>query len=276
MVSMRSSQLSSHHVVALHAGLGNQLFQYSWALHLMKHLPVRFDLSAFRRGPRALELEDLGLSIRERAIRFTVVLPFPGGRLGRYSTRPRTLIGPPRLIREDPTIDHYDMSVASWWYGHWEDRDMALEVVGDLRGVVGPVEMLPGSIGVHVRRGDFVELGLDLDSGYYSNAVRMLQPRYPGANRAVVYSDDPAWCRRELHLPTEVTHAPMGSAAGDMLSLARHEFLVLSRGTFGWWASHLRDRNPEMVVAPHGYRPAHWTGEAKLIDPRWLRAPASI
>jgi hypothetical protein len=272
---MRSSKLSSNHVVALHAGLGNQLFQYSWALHLMKYLPVRFDLSAFRRGQRALELEDLGLSIRDRAIRFTMVLPSPGGRLSRVSTGPRTPVGPPRLTREDPALDHYDMSLASWWYGYWEDRDMALEVIGDIRGAIRPVEMSPGSIGVHVRRGDFVERGLDLEAGYYSNAVQMLQQRYRGANRAVVYSDDPAWCRRELQLPIEVAHAPMGSAAGDMLSLASHEFLVLSRGTFGWWASHLSDRNPETVVAPHNYRPGDSAGEAKVVDPRWLRAPAS-
>ena len=268
---MSRTSLRSSHVVGIFGGLGNQLFQYCWALRLMQDRPVRFDLAGLRRSPRSLELERFGFDVGSSSLEFTHWIPFPEGRFDSPARFIRRVLGPSSFVVGGANCDDCDVSRASWWYGYWQQRDNALSFLGDIRTDLPPLVVEPGTIGVHVRRGDFVGLGLNLSAGYYSSAVAELTRSEPGIKRVVVYSDDPAWCQREFRFDLETLFAPPGDPVADLLALACHEFLVLSRGTFGWWASYLRERDAQTVVAPEIYLPGDLSNEQSLVDPAWRR-----
>ena len=50
------------------------------------------------------------------------------------------------------------------------------------------------SVGIHVRRGDFIWLGRDLGAGKYRDACKNVVERYPDAH-FFVFSDDLEWCK---------------------------------------------------------------------------------
>jgi hypothetical protein len=52
------------------------------------------------------------------------------------------------------------------------------------------------SIGLHIRRGDFVRLNFALPESYYSSVISDLSSRHQDASY-LVFSDDPQWCKEQ-------------------------------------------------------------------------------
>jgi len=261
------------HVVGVFGGLGNQLFQYSWAKHLTREsgLVSKLDTSALRSGPRQLELGGLGLQVGPSQLKGMRYVPFVGGRFDRFGHAARRIIGPTTIMREgQPAVLLGGLNEPSWWYGYWQSREVVLGVLAGVRAEVREPIPVGNTIGVHVRRSDFVALGLELTAEYYCSAVRRLHQAHPSVSSVVVFSDDPSWCAENLHFDLRTTIAQGGSASDDLLALAGHEYLVLSRGTFGWWAAHLQDRAAQSVVYPVPYVPGSPEAARLLIDPDWI------
>lgn len=250
-------------VVGLTGGLGNQLFQYAFALWLERRTDrkVRLDLSAYRRRPEYLGLHDLGLGV-DRSLGGVAVLPHPFGRLDRrLAVLPRILIGPRAVHIEDrmqwrPSTEQ--LSRPAWWYGYWQHLevvDVALERIrSEVQGRLAAVAP-ETRVAMHVRRGDMVEHPWGtLDAEYYGRALAQLRTLHDlrDDEPVSVFSDDPDWCRQNLNLPAARFVRP-ADAATDLLRLAAHPLLVLSGSTFSWWAALLQDRPAGTVVAPHPF-----------------------
>lgn len=257
--------LTRANIIGLRGGLGNQLFQYSFALWLQKRTgcPSRLDLSAYRGRPEALSLSEFGLH-RVRPDGFAGLLPHPGYRHDWLARACRSLRGPREIFTEgDPAAGPprfpglVELSAPRWYYGYWQHPRVVEEVLEDVRAEIGvdwneDEEVEP--IAVHIRRGDMVHHVSILDPSYYPRALRRLREVNGLAEDTpiAVYSDDPDWCRREMGLGNARFVVP-GSASADLVRLARHDFLVLSGSTFSWWAASLRHRAPDTVVAPEPF-----------------------
>ena len=111
------------------------------------------------------------------------------------------------------------------------------------------------SVAVHIRRGDFVKLGRDLDFSYYVNAIEKIENVL---NEAIyfVFSDDVDWCRENyVKLGFEKVKNRMifidGNKAGeayiDMQLMANCKHMILANSSFSSFAS-LLNLNPEKIV----------------------------
>lgn len=97
--------------------------------------------------------------------------------------------------------------------------------------------------GIHVRRTDMLHnLGNDPTIEYFKKALALMRDAVGPIHtkNVVVCTDDPAW----VHAHTEV-FGGMNVRANtdyyeDMAVLASCQHLILSIGTFGWWAAYLR------------------------------------
>lgn len=98
-------------------------------------------------------------------------------------------------------------------------------------------------VGIHVRRTDQLHPGRgvkDPGVGYYETVLAMLRKTLGGNVTAVVCTDDVQWVRAQrvfdgMHIRdgTDPPFVDMG-----ILAACRH--MVMSIGTFGWWAAYLR------------------------------------
>lgn len=112
----------------------------------------------------------------------------------------------------------------------------------------------PGSVGVHVRRTDYVgNPNLDLcDTGYYRTAMNRLRESLPRP-RFFIFSDDPAWCAGNLAasdvevVPLSPGHSPLADM--HLMSLANHH--IIPNSSFSWWAAWLGKKAGQRVILPH-------------------------
>ena len=103
-------------------------------------------------------------------------------------------------------------------------------------------------VGVHVRRGDVVSSYLARygystpNATYFRNAMQYFVERHDRV-QFVVCSNDWAWTRQNIapeffnRSNVNVTHVVGRSRAQDFAILARCDHVIISTGTFGWWAA---------------------------------------
>jgi hypothetical protein len=94
---------------------------------------------------------------------------------------------------------------------------------------------LNADVVVHIRRGDYVELGWALPFSYYEEAI---QAALPNGGRVVIVTDDPhdLFLRRFRKFKPFIFRASSLQTMSYMVNAPR---LVLSASTFGWWPAFL-------------------------------------
>ena len=239
------------HIVRFSCGFANQLFQ----LCLYRRLELLFsrelvfaDVSWYRQyddGHGGFMLDPL------YPLNYTDVIPEDCVR-----------------VREDDFFDVQIEEGRDYLYdGYWQDESFLPDDLGFVEEIlrvraVTPEnqEVLrrmesPGSVSVHVRRGDFINNALHgniTTPEYLRNAVAAVKERVPDPS-FFVFSDDIPWCRRSLDFGESPVTFLTGNESRPELDLrmmtgcAHH---ILSNSTFSWWGQKL-GRNPNGVtVAP--------------------------
>lgn len=133
----------------------------------------------------------------------------------------------------------------------------------------------PGSVAVHVRRTDFLEIPVHQVCGtqYYQNAMDKIRDEVTDA-RFYIFSDDPEWCRtaftgpdQEVIYDARMASNPLHDLA--LMSFASHQ--IIANSTYSWWAAWLGESPGQQVTLPDRWftggitapiaekRAAHWT-----------------
>jgi len=106
------------------------------------------------------------------------------------------------------------------------------------------------SVGVHVRRGDYVlQKGFhDLFFDYYLRAIRHTK------GDLFIFSDDVPWCKNRFkqdYFSRKITFIRLEDYLDfELLRLCKQK--VIANSTFSWWAAFLGEEN-QVVVAPSGW-----------------------
>ena len=116
------------------------------------------------------------------------------------------------------------------------------------------------SVGIHIRRGDYVQIGMGLDPKFYHSAAKQILNSYPEAT-FFVFSDDPHWCRQNadtlglsLAKDTVFIEGNMGGKNYiDLQLLSMCKGMILSNSAFSYLAS-LLDRNLAFCITPTPWR----------------------
>jgi len=112
------------------------------------------------------------------------------------------------------------------------------------------------SVGIHIRRGDFVTLGWTLPIEYYKHACEAMLEKCPEAH-FFVFTDDSDWCRthmEELGLnlapqTTVITGNTKPNNFRDMQLLSMCQGIIMSTSSFCYLAA-LIDKNLKFWVNP--------------------------
>lgn len=108
------------------------------------------------------------------------------------------------------------------------------------------------SVGVHVRRGDFVKLNKALPKEYYMNAAGRIADDVDNPNY-YVFSNDPGWVEDNLKLgsnQTVVKHNDGTTDYEDFRLLRRCKHQIISNSSFSWWAAWLNENENKCVIQP--------------------------
>ena len=128
------------------------------------------------------------------------------------------------------------------------------------------------SIGIQIRRGDYVQLGLECRQQNYYNALEYLKQRLGEKLNVFIFSDNIRWVKENMDFQMPVTYLNENNVYPDyeeLLILSRCKHQVISNSTFGWWAAWL-NRNPNKIVIV----PTEWSPITNIDDIcplEWIR-----
>lgn len=290
-------------IVQLLGGLGNQLFQYAAARRLAeaKGTELKLDLSAFesyKLREYKLDRFNIAASIAttEEISRFTrptlrarlikrlekKLLPYY---LQSDLIEKRRYHFDPNFLRSRKTVylkgyfqsPRYFLEIESLIRQEFCVKDVPDNLNKELGALIGNVN----AVSLHVRRGDYATNpvarsyhGL-LTISYYHSAIKIIaekvvQPHF------FVFSDDVAWVRDHLEIPSPVTFVEHNDAAHDyedlrLMALCKHH--IIANSSFSWWGAWLSSNSAKMVFAPARWVLDSSIDASELLPSNWYRVP---
>lgn len=269
----RAFKLEHQLIVAFRDGLGNQMFQYAlYRIFAKQGKKVRADLSAYiRLDMRPFELEDVFPNIaldyynpQEKDIYLkggedkVFIEKAPGGeKMEMYNSRVLEMESGyiegfhcsykyPEMVRKELLKD--------FTCPYWKvDELLELKKFMEEREVVG----------VHIRRGDFLEarfareLGSVCDTAYYAKAINLIKEKYSDLFFCF-FSNDMEWVKETFSEENALyIEAGMFREYHDwydlyLMSICKHN--IIPNSTFGWWGAWLNQNPDKTVIAPKRWR----------------------
>lgn len=287
-------------ITRMDGGLGNQMFQYAYGLHLANqhHTELALDLSTYQTGPQHGYMLD-HFQITAKPLTSALAEQIPQRYRPQAATAHKTWLpdwlqpSVFRRIKERPFGFHEKYLAVrdhSYLVGYWQSEKFFPGLRNELLRQFAPAAPLSAasqrvidrlqatsSISLHIRRGDYVtnpatagiyeQLSLD----YYRASLEQFAQQHAGA-QVYVFSNDLAWCRQHLQLPFPthfVNHTNQHSAYEDLVMMSLAMCNVIANSTFSWWAAYLNDRPDRTTSAPnHWFRPGTLSGK-HLPCPAW-------
>ncbi len=274
--------------VKIQAGFGNQLFQFAMGYSLSKRLgqPLVLDISFNRyhehRHKKGIATPAMfrhcyleHLSIDKNMLAGSPKKHMPqliARKLGRRTIRYGG-VRLPMLVEDFARCREYQgelfegiASRGAYLEGFWQNYRYFDEVRDELIEFFTPnyefdenVSSLmaeiksENSVGVHIRRGDFVKLGWDQGIDFYLHGIDEFNKKYNNC-RFFVFTDDKAWAKEKLGHIEELRVVEINSDLPDLdefflLRSCKHQ--LISESTFGWWAAYLNDNKDKTVIVPN-------------------------
>jgi len=292
--------MTSQITVLLRGGLANQMFQYALGLALAEK----------SRGQVVVDIADID---RDAKRDYALAACSPPPRLvsstGRWllglarstplwnlcgSRWSAMLPGGPRIIREQgQAFDPPVLSLAGPLIldGYWQSEEYfkhcraSIEQAFDWSAVasrevpewlVSAIEA-PGSVAVHVRRGDYVREPATnafhgaCDPDYYARAAAIVREHVADPH-FFIFSDDIDWAEANLVLPgkqTPVRHALATPPHVDMWLMSRCRHAIIANSSYSWWAAWLTERPGKCIVAPRQWFRAPEMQSITPVPARW-------
>jgi hypothetical protein len=283
-------------IVRVIGGLGNQMFQYAFYMALKHNEPaetVRLDCSQFHGYSvhNGLEINRVfGIEINQASFIQLMKVTRPT-----YNYKSACWLRRHGFRRNTEYIEgvsgyYYDevlrMKGNMYFEGYWQNSKYFDSFADEVRDAfrfkkplegnnleVAHKEEINNSVGIHVRRGDFLNqahlVGI-CELPYYEKAICEIKNKVQNPE-FFIYSNDIKWCEENL-LPligdcghTFVEGNTGGNSYVDMqlMSLCRH--LIIANSSFSWWGAYLNVNKDKIVIAPSEW--SHPFGDIQM--PEW-------
>lgn len=112
------------------------------------------------------------------------------------------------------------------------------------------------SVGIHIRRGDYIEWGIDLvPISFYREAMSIIEKKVLGkAIHYFVFTDDVDYVKSELcNVPNlQIVEGNEGTQSYidmQLMSLCKHN--IIANSTFSFWGAFLNRNASKIVIAPN-------------------------
>lgn len=232
-------------IVKLKGGLGNQMFQYAYGrnLTLRRKTTLKLDKSFLR---WKIWQKMIGVTPREYE-------------LGEFNIQAKLTKVKGR---------HY---LEGYWQSEKYFKDIRRVLLKDFTLKKETNNFLKlkklitktNSIGIHVRRGDYVKRAVTgkyhgiLNAGYYHKAIGIIRKEVKNP-RFFVFSDDPAISDFSgLTSPEELI----------LMSLCEHN--IIANSSFSWWGAWLNKNPRKIVIAPRRWFRAKTDSE--IVPQPWIK-----
>lgn len=261
--------------VRLMGGMGNQMFQYAYAVSLPVS-EVRIDTGM------------LGDFDVKRVLCLDLFnAKYTPANINRTVARLRKALGLGYTYNPAPyTFDKSNLSVKSGIvHGYFQSYKYfspdivrrhftAKNVPAAIKQLCMSISAEKNTVCVNVRRADFVDspYHMCLDADYFYKAAQIMESKI-GPCKFFVFSDDIEWCINNINLPGAqfITHDYAGDRFlwyFELMRSCRH--FIIPNSTFGWWAAWLGGEYDKVVICPEKWYIKQTEKLTDLIPQNWI------
>lgn len=281
-------------IVNIIGGLGNQMFQYAFAVALKEMHPkedILIDIQHFNHYPlhNGYELQgvfpNLSLKVAKRRQIIKVSWYVPHYKLSRFVRKLLPLRKTEFMVKND--FGYYPEALKKegnmYYDGYWQAHqyydglreklihEFAFPLPNKYNREMAEKIRNCESVGIHVRRGDYVGnvgFGGICNEEYYKQAISKI--RVSKESIFYIFTNDASWCRKYLEsYMTNVVYVNENKGKDsfwDMYLMTQCRQLILANSSFSWWSAYL-NMDVEKVVAPK-----LWVRDKEWLDtqlPEW-------
>ena len=286
-------------IVKLWGGLGNQMFQYAFAVYLgekRSQTPLFFgekshkndsEINCFCTNIKTIDYKEL----QKFKFYSSSILLY---RFKRKLIRTFSFLNREILVENSPIYIPCIANSYSLFDGYWQSykyletiedkirQDFTLKKNIILNSVIHDSILKESSVSVHIRRGDYItsknaKIYESVPLDYYLKSInqiaeKVLDPIF------YIFSNDLEWAKEKLLLPDNiylkfVDNSQFSDVAiADFVMMSNCKHHIIANSTFSWWSAWLNPSKSKIVIAP-----AKWYVGKKndstidLIPPEWER-----
>jgi hypothetical protein len=153
-----------------------------------------------------------------------------------------------------------------------EDFRLLCPASGRNREMLGRIQSIKTTISIHVRRGDYLNVGICLGASYYERAISYMSERFPEAT-FVFFSDEMEFVRGSIDKPEKAIYVDGNSedtAYEDLRIMSACTHHIIANSTFSWWGAWLDPKASKVIVAPKNWGNEGNQGVSELLPPGWV------
>jgi hypothetical protein len=129
------------------------------------------------------------------------------------------------------------------------------------------------SVAIHLRRRDYAHMGLCLES-YYLGAIEFFINHFPGA-KLYIYSDEPNYAQNLFgqRYPQMIV-VSSGSDLSDLYLMSLCKHFIIANSTYSWWAAYFAESKGGLIVCPKEW--ITMEGVSSPCPDRWIKVPQAV
>lgn len=281
-------------IVRLQGGLGNQLFQYAAARSASiatKQSVIYFDTFYYsyvrNRHFHLSSFQTHGAvgNVLSFPAFFPITIPFISKTAWRsyHKLRPQSI----QLVVEEGAHNysphllatHKDVYLQGFWQ-NWRYADSIRSLIrkelvlsqplSDEGKVLEAKISQSNSVGLHVRRGDYVNNPNfpTCSLSYYQHAVKTMQSKLSNPT-FFVFSDDSRWVKENLTFIKSMIIVELHSEVEEFWLLSKTKHTIIANSTFSWWGAWLGDNLGKLVIAPSEWNGLRGDSVLSILPRKW-------
>lgn len=234
-------------------GLGNQLFQYNFALFLKEKFPnvkIILNISYFKKD----------------SIHGGYLLPQKDFKISKNVYRLKSKYF---LCTDNSNINEIDPNKNIMFYGYWQDPKIMgkytvkiedlfkIKLNNKNNDYYNQIIKSKNSVSIHIRCGDYNNNymhGNIATKSFFQNAINYISEKLDNPV-FFVFSDDVEWCKKNIDFGKYKNTYIIGNEKPDaiqydifLMSKCHHN--IISNSSFSWWGQYYNEYNDKIVISP--------------------------
>lgn len=265
-------------------GFGNQMFMFAHGYALSRRMNTTLVLDTTYLSTNTLRKYELGnLNVKfDKIYAIDAKWPYWCKVMIRKALHAAMLLHT-KLITEKKNSTYDDMLIVRnqsyRLFGYWQSEKYFVEYKAEILGMLTANYPLPlsfvtlqkqiescESVSVHVRRGDYIALGICLDKNYYIQAIRLIMDKV-GTVQFFVFSDDMDYAKSifgDIHADVHyVNYKAKNPTIEDFLLMKSCKHHIIANSSYSWWGAWANENQSKIVICPkrsnnNDFYPSDW------------------
>lgn len=276
--------MKKYAIVEIKGGLGNQIFQYSFSNYLKKMgFSIKYNLDFYQTDDtnntqREFLLDTLNVELEPANLfyikfinflnflvnsrKISKTLPFLKKHIFKYFKE--------KDFKSDDLLDHYP--VFNYFDGYWQNNENHIIIQKNelfSKFKLNKTSFQNKKAMIHVRRSDYLQLGIELPLEYYVEALKLLENKI-GQFHFDIYTDDYEWVmKQKIFSSYQNIYTEKDDPVTTFKNMIGYQHYIIANSTYSYLAALFGEEKLSQIMMPYKWNKNK--DESFLTENNWTK-----